>query len=59
MPQITVVALQEVQAALERYRKEVEASNLKPLTKNTYTYHADTFVRWLADRFQPGVNIRE
>jgi Tfp pilus assembly protein PilX len=33
--------LQEVEAALREYEKEVQASNLTPSTKHTYLLHSD------------------
>ena len=58
MPKISPVALQEVQDALERYRNEVDDTDLSPKTKKTYIRHASTFVRWLADNFTPGSQLK-
>ena len=52
--QIRSHCLGEVNAALERYREEVEAAKLARATKNTYLRHAETFVRWLRGDFEPG-----
>ena len=54
MAKISQDALKQVQAALENYLVEVEASKLKMSTKATYSRHAKTFVRWLDDDFEPG-----
>lgn len=54
MPKVSLISLQEVQEALDRYRSVVEQSELRPLSKQTYLLHADQFVRWLADDFIPG-----
>ncbi len=58
MPKINPQALQQVEAALDRYREEVEATRLRPSSKWTYLLHAEHFVRWLSDDFEPGVNVR-
>ena len=54
MTQISPDALHQVQTALMRYRAEVEASKLRPRSKETYLGHATQFVQWLADDFVPG-----
>lgn len=59
MAKVSENALQEVQAALEAYRREVYASALKESTKWTYMRHADTFVRWLNEDFVPGTLVEE
>ncbi|MFO0858382.1 MAG: hypothetical protein U0640_13620 [Phycisphaerales bacterium] len=51
-------ALDEVERALEQYREllatlEAEGT-LKPSAAHTYILHADHFVRWLKDDFEPG-----
>ena len=51
-------ALQEVEAALERYKREVEETGLAPNTIKTYVLHAEHFVRWLKDDFEPGGTLR-
>ena len=51
-------ALQQVKEALEKYRRVVESTGLQPSTKQTYLLHAENFVRWLDDEFEPGVNLR-
>ena len=50
--------LAEVDAALERYFREVEAQQLAFTTKATYKLHASNFVRWLHGDFEPGANVR-
>ena len=57
MPRINESCLKQVQNALEAYEQEVGATELASDTKRTYMRHAETFVRWLADDFEPGVNI--
>lgn len=54
---ISKQALEEVRAALERYREEVAEAGLAPLTEKTYLHHAETFVRWLEDDFTPGSRV--
>lgn len=54
MPKISPGALREVQDALEQYARIVEATRLAPQSKETYLGHAEQFVRWLADDFEPG-----
>lgn len=54
MRQIPPESLQDVVAALKRYKREVEQSKLKPSTKRTYLLHASNFVRWLQGDFSPG-----
>ena len=50
--------LAEIDAALERYFREVESKQLALTTKATYKLHASNFVRWLHGDFEPGVNVR-
>ncbi|MCY4547710.1 MAG: hypothetical protein OXC28_05025 [Defluviicoccus sp.] len=50
--------LGEVQHALEKYREIVERTALAPNTKHTYLLHAENFVRWLRDEFEPGRTLR-
>lgn len=54
---ISIRGLEEVKAALEEYKKEVEGTELKPSTKSTYITHAEHFVRWLYDDFEPGARV--
>jgi hypothetical protein len=58
MPRISFPALMELQEVLERYKGVVEATGLKSNTKWTYVTHAEHFVRWLNDDFEPGINVR-
>ena len=51
-------ALEEVKAALEEYKKVVEATNLSRTTKDTYIDHPSAFVRWLYDDFEPGSRVK-
>ena len=54
MAKISPDALTQVQAALENYIIEVNASELAQSTKDTYIPQAKQFVRWLDDDFVPG-----
>lgn len=58
MPQISLISLEEVQDALERYTAVVDSSELTIQSKATYLLHANQFVRWLADDFEPGSTLR-
>jgi hypothetical protein len=49
--------LRAIEQALDRYRKEVEATQLQPLSKQTYLLHATNFVRWLKGEFTPGATL--
>ncbi len=51
-------ALQQVKDALEKYRRAVEPTDMQPSTKRTYLLHAENFVRWLDDDFDPGATVR-
>ena len=53
MPEIGSAALNEVDAALERYTDVVEQSDRAPSTKKTHIDHARYFVRWLKGEFDP------
>ena len=57
MSRINQSCLRQIQGTLEAYRLEVDAAELASDTKRTYMRHAETFVRWLAGDFEPGVNI--
>ena len=48
-------ALEEIEAALREYEREVESSNMTPSTKHTYMLHSENFVKWLKDEFVPGL----
>ena len=58
MPKVNSEVLIIVQRALEQYTEEVEDSGLQRLSKNTYLLHAQNFVRWLDDDFEPGANVK-
>ena len=49
MAKISNEALKQMQEALERYTREVEATGLARSTKHTYLIHVERFVRWLHD----------
>ena len=55
MPKVSQNSIAEVLRALEKYEAEVNTAPLTRKTKNTYISHADNFVRWLQDDFEPGV----
>ena len=57
MPKVSLLTLQEVQDAFERYHETVEQSPLSLSAKHTYLLHARQFVRWLNDDFTPGANV--
>lgn len=46
--------LQEIEAALREYEREVQVSNMTPFTKHTYLLHSENFVKWLKGEFVPG-----
>ena len=54
MPKISEAALREIQSALEQYRVELQASDLRPGTIGTHYSGANMFVNWLADQYAPG-----
>jgi hypothetical protein len=43
----------ELVQELERYRELIEATDLSPTTKQTYSYHPGNFVAWLDERRLP------
>lgn len=47
-------ALQEIEAALREYARQVEVSNMTSSTKHTYLLHSANFVKWLKGEFVPG-----
>ena len=58
MARVSLVVLQAVEEALQRYEEEVEASRMTSQSKITYRDHARQFVRWLDDDFEPGANVK-
>jgi hypothetical protein len=46
--------LDEIEAALREYEKEVELSNMTVSSKQTYLLHSENFVKWLRGEFTPG-----
>ena len=58
MPKVSPEILATIQEAYERYVSEVESSDLTPESKLTYLGHAQQFVRWLDDDFEPGETKR-
>ena len=59
MPKINAEALKAVKGALSKYADEINGTNLRPNSKETYILHADNFVRWLEDDFEPGGTLKE
>ena len=58
MSKIDDDALMQVRQAFEDYKREVDDTPLAPDTKDIYISHAEQFVRWLYDDFEPGVAYR-
>ena len=58
MAKIDRTCLEAVKNAYEEYAKEVTLSGLSHKSKQTYTNHAEQFVRWLDDDFEPGGHLR-
>ena len=54
---VRVETFTAIQRALGQYKREVEDSSLLPSTKATYILHAEHFVRWLKDYFEPGGSL--
>lgn len=54
MPKLSPDCLDAVREALSDYIEDVNSTLLTNSTKETYTYHANNFVRWLYDDFVPG-----
>jgi hypothetical protein len=54
MPKVSSTALREVEHALQHYTEEVEQTAMTETSKGTYLLHAQHFVRWLNDDFEPG-----
>ena len=59
MPKVTPEVLKSVQDALEEYKKSVSDTALRPRSKETYLLHAEHFVRWLEDDFEPGATLEK
>ena len=57
MPKVSRDVLAEVQKAYDCYVLEVESSDLSSNSQDTYLRHAEQFVRWLDDDFEPGGNL--
>jgi hypothetical protein len=47
-------AFREIRDALDRYEQAVSETDCTDSTKQTYILHAQHFVRWLNDDFEPG-----
>ncbi|REA58334.1 hypothetical protein DSL64_20950 [Dyadobacter luteus] len=48
------IYLDEINRLLADYLKEIENSNLKPLSAQVYQVQSKNFVRWINDEFVPG-----
>ena len=59
MPKVSPEVLRTVQDALEIYKKTVSEKALSPSSKETYLLHAEHFVRWLDDDFEPGATLEK
>ena len=59
MPKVSPEVLRTVQDALETYKKTVSEKALSPRSKETYLLHAEHFVRWLDDDFEPGATLEK
>ena len=56
--QLNAQFLAAVDDAFERYKLEVEASELSSDTKGSYIVHVGQFVRWLSGDFEPGGRLK-
>ena len=45
---------EEINRLLADYLREIEQSDLKPLSAQVYQVQSKNFVRWINDDFQPG-----
>ena len=57
MPQVTPIALKEVETALAEYEFRVRMTGMSAWSVRAYVSHARSFVRWLADDFAPGERV--
>tara|TARA_R110002124_G_scaffold171335_2_gene339026 strand:+ start:332 stop:529 length:198 start_codon:yes stop_codon:yes gene_type:complete len=53
------VCLSEIERLLKLYLKEIEESNLKPLSAQMYQVQSVNFVRWINGDFTPGGNAKK
>ena len=59
MPKVDKETLRKVEAAVERYKVEVDENpGLSSVSKRGYKYYAELFLRWLKDDFEPGIIAR-
>ena len=58
MPKVSDEVLRAARDALERYEAEVSDTPMTSNTKKTYVLHAERFVRWLGDDFEPGATLK-
>lgn len=45
--------IEELRAALERFRADLEAARLCPASVRTYVDRTEVFLRWLAGEYHP------
>lgn len=57
MTKIDDATMKEIERLLDEYRRVLSNSPLSLTTKNSYRVHAEYFVRWLADDFEPGAMV--
>ena len=57
-PKVSDEVLSAARDALERYEAEISGTPMTPNTKETYILHAERFVRWPGDDFQPGATLK-
>ena len=57
MTKIDDATMKEIERLLDEYRRVLFNSPLSMTTKNSYRVHAEYFVRWLADDFEPGAMV--
>ena len=55
MGKVTDDALRKVEEAFDAYVIDLEASSLSRSSKDSYTFHGRSFVRWLKGEYEPGV----
>ena len=58
MPKVDRETLRKIEVAFERYKAELQESDLKYATVTTYLLDAERFIRWLNDQYEPGEKLR-
>ena len=59
MPKVSSEVLRAVRDALGKYEAEISDTPMTRNTKKTYILHAEHFVRWLNDDFEPGATLKK